>query len=314
MHSHDHAAHGAGHQHCHSIPAGAHRGRLALVLALVILYLVAETIGGLLTGSLALLADAGHMLSDAAALGLSLFALWIAERPATAQKSFGYYRAEILAALANGAALLAICIVILIEAVQRLTHPAEVEGGWMLAIAAGGLFVNLIGLGLLHSGRSASLNLRGAWLHVLTDALGSVAALVAGVLIWWRGWQWSDPIASVLIGLLASYSAWNLVQEAVAVLMESVPGHLDLDEIRNALRATPGVREVHDLHVWTIGNGLESLSAHIVQGDDEGQGETHYGLILQRCRETLEQQFGIHHVTIQVEPPGFGEPGCHFER
>ena len=172
-----------------------HTRRLTGVLVLTLAYMFAEAVGGWLTDSLALLADAGHMLSDAVALGLSLFAAWIAHRPPTPQHSYGYYRAEILAALANGAALIAVSIVIFIEAVERLAHPHQVEGQWMMAIACGGLVVNVLGLLILHSGRTENLNLQGAWLHLLTDALGSVAAIVAGLMIWARGWYWVDPVA-----------------------------------------------------------------------------------------------------------------------
>ncbi len=268
-----HHHHGHDQVHAGACPSDAARRqntrRLAGVLVLTLTYMLAEAIGGWLADSLALLADAGHMLSDAAALGLSLFAAWIAHRPPTPQHSYGYYRAEILAALANGATLIAVSLVIFYEAISRLARPHDVEGQWMMAIAGGGLAVNVVGLAILHGGRSENLNLRGAWLHLLTDALGSVTAILAGLLIWARGWHWVDPVASILIGVLVIYSSWGLLKEAIAILMESTPKHLDVDAIRDAIAAAPGVRSVHDLHIWTITSGRVSLSAHVIVAGDQ---------------------------------------------
>lgn len=295
-HSHQHAhSHGA-HSHGHA----ANARRLSWTLALAAVYTVAELAGGVLTGSLALLADAGHMLSDVGALGLSLFALWIARRPATSQRTWGYYRTEILAALANGATLVAISVYVFIEAWGRFRHPPDVDAPVMMAIAVGGLLVNLAGLQILAGGRAENLNVRGAWLHVLTDALGSVQAILAGALIWAFGWTWADPVASVLIGLLVIYSAWALLREAVRVLMESAPAHIDVDEVRDAIVAVPGVRAVHDLHVWTITSGMESLSAHLViePGEDDHS-------LLAHVRSTVHDRFGIDHITVQLEPEEF---------
>jgi cobalt-zinc-cadmium efflux system protein len=296
-HSHDHG-HAHGLPHSHGVRA-QNRARLAWTLALTLLYMFAEIVGGYLSGSLALLADAGHMFSDAAALALSFFAIWISARPPTPQLSYGYYRAEILAALANGATLIAISIMIFIEAVHRFSEPQEVAGPLMLSIAAGGLAINIAGLIILHGGRSESLNLHGAWLHLLTDALGSVATLLAGGLIWLRGWTWVDPAASILIGLLVIYSSWNLLKQAIAILMESTPAHLDVDEVRSAMAGVPGAGEVHDLHIWTITSGMISLSAHVVlaEGSDSAA-------LLDGLRETLHDRFGIDHMTIQIEPDG----------
>mgnify|MGYP003874443397 CR=1 FL=1 len=276
--------------------------RLGIALGLAAGYMVAEVVGGLLTHSLALLADAGHMLSDVAALGLSWFALWMAERPPNARKTYGYYRMEILAALVNGAALVAVAIYVFIEACERMLQPLEVQGGPMLAIAAGGLGVNLLSLAVLRGVRDASLNLRGAWLHVLGDSLGSVGAMMAGALIWGFGWQWADPAVSAAIGALIVYSAWRLLSESVAVLMESAPRGIDVDAVEAALRAVPGVLSVHDLHVWTITSGMDSLSAHVV-AEDHGPSAPLLGDI----RRILAARFGIHHVTIQIEPEGFDE-------
>lgn len=293
-HAHHH------HHHHHGGGSDRDRGRLAIVLALSAVYMVAELVGGLVTGSLALLADAGHMLSDAGALALSLFALWMARRPPTRQRTWGYYRTEILAALANGATLVAISIYIFLEAWERFRDPPAVDAPWMMAIAAGGLAVNLIGLRVLSGGRSESLNIRGAWLHVLTDALGSVQAIVAGALIWAFGWAWADPVASVLIGVLVIYSSWALLREAVRVLMESAPAHIDVDEVREAIAGISGVLAVHELHVWTITSGMESLSAHLVVAEGRSGRD-----LLTEVRATLHDRFGIDHITIQLEPEAF---------
>jgi len=281
--------------------------RLSITLVLVVVYMVAELVGGMLTNSLALLADAGHMLGDAAALGLALFALWFARRPASSKHTFGYYRTEILAALANGATLIAVAGIILIEAIQRLGRPPDVEGGLMTGIAAGGLVVNLLGLWILSGGRHDSLNIRGAWLHVFTDMLGSVQAIVAGVLILKFGWTWADPVASILIAVLVVYSAWALLKESVAVLMQRAPGHVDIDELRAGILALDGVAGVCELHVWTITSGMDSMSAHVVVED--GRGDR---LMLQQVRDLVHERFGIDHVTIQLEPEAFEEPVIRF--
>lgn len=293
-HSHPHA--GQGHQH-HG--AASHR-RLLLTMLLIGGYMVAEVIGGLWTHSLALLADAAHMLSDMAALGLSLFAIRLARRPRTLRRSYGYYRAEILAALANGAALVALSIWIFIEAVRRFAQPAEVLGGTMLWIATGGLVINLAGLWILNAGRQESLNVHGAWLHVLGDTLGSVGTLVAAALIAAFGWYWADPLASTLIGGLIIYSSWALLKEAVSVLMESTPRGIDPDRVREAILAVPGIQAVHDLHIWTITSGMHALSAHVEASADATARE-----MLTAIRGRLHREFGIDHVTIQIEPEGF---------
>jgi cobalt-zinc-cadmium efflux system protein len=294
-HQHDHI-----HDHLRAMarPGRAESGpRLAWTLGLTLLYMVAEVVGGYLSDSLALLADAGHMLSDAAALGLSLFAAWISKRPPTPQHSYGYYRAEILAALANGATLVAISIFIFVEAFGRLNEPQEVGGRLMLSIAAGGLVINLIGLAILHGGRSANLNVHGAWLHLLSDALGSVTAIVAGGLVWWFGWNLADPVASILIGLLVIYSSWHLLQQAIAVLMEATPAHLNVEEVSRAIGQCAGVLGVHDLHIWTITSGMESLSAHVILANGHESATA-----LEDVGRMLHDRFGIDHITIQIEP------------
>lgn len=280
---------------------------LTVTLVLVTAYMVAEIVGGLLANSLALLADAAHMLGDAGALGLALFAIRFARRPATAKHTYGFYRTEILAALANGATLIAIAISIIVEAWGRLRAPQEVRAGLLIVIATGGLVINLVGLWMLHDDRDdASLNVRGAWLHVFTDALGSVQAVIAGVLLWTVGWAWVDPLASVLIALLVVFSAWELLRGSTAVLMESAPGHIDVDEVRNAILATQGVGAVDDLHVWTITSGLEALSAHVLLCD-----EREPRILLNDIRGMLRARFRIDHVTIQVETESCDESGLH---
>ena len=287
------------HQHDHG-PEGANARRLAITLALVLVYMGVEVVGGLLADSLALIADAGHMFSDAGALGLTLFAMRFARRPATAQRTYGSYRAEILAALVNGATFVAVALYIFVEAFERIRTPPEVQGGLMLAVAFGGLLVNAAGLWILHTGNDANLNVRGAWLHVLTDALGSLQAIVAGALIWAYGWNWVDPLASVLIGLLVIYSSWSLIRQSVAVLMEGAPGHINVDEVRSALLDLPQVSNVHDLHVWTITSGFVALSAHVTC-----LGANHDAL-LRDARAMLAQRFGIRHTTIQIDR----DPSC----
>jgi cobalt-zinc-cadmium efflux system protein len=284
-----------------------HRKRLTLALALSAVYLVAEIAGGLLANSLALLADAGHMLTDVAALGLSLFAIWAAQRPATPRRTYGFHRMEILAALVNGATLIAIAVLIFAEAYRRWASPPQVRGGLMLAVACGGLAVNLASLLILRGGREESLNVRGAWLHVATDTLGSVQAIAAGIVISTLGWNWADPLASVLIGLLVIVSSWALLRESVEVLMEGVPAHLQLDEVAEVVAGVPGVTAVHDLHVWTITSGFVALSAHVVV-DPECPED-----VLWRIRSAIHDRFGIQHSTIQVEraPVGGLASGTH---
>jgi len=314
---HRHAADG----HSHPGPGGRRedRRRLGLALGLAAAYMVAEAVGGWVTGSLALLADAGHMLSDVAALALALFALRMAERPPTRKHTYGFHRLEILAALVNGATLLAIAVLIVVEAVERLRSPHPVDAPWMVVIAAGGLVINGVALVILHGGRNRSLNVRGAWLHVLMDTLGSVQALAAGALIVVFGWPWADPVASILIAVLVVGSAGALLKETVAVLMERAPSHIDVEDVRANLLADPGVEDVHDLHVWTITSGFVALSAHVVApdpsaaasastrppGDRAGDGRA--GL-LRRLQERLRESFGIEHATLQIEPAAM--PGC----
>lgn len=291
----------AGHDHG-PVSAGGHareadRKTLLIVISLTGVFMVAELVGGLLANSLALLADAAHMLTDVGALALSLFAIWFAHRPATPEKTYGYLRAEILAALLNGAVLIGLSLFIFLEAWDRFTEPVEVRGGLMLVVAAAGLLVNLIAAFMLHRSAGESLNVRGAYLHVLSDLLGSVGAIAAAVVILATGWFPADPIISVVVGGLILWSAYKLVRESVDVLLEAVPGHLDLEEIRASIRRIPGVAAVHDLHVWTVTSGYFAMSGHAVVEDVE-QTRT----VLDEIHDRMHEEFGISHVTVQVEP------------
>ena len=258
--------------------------------------MIAEAVGGWLSNSLALLADAGHMLTDVAALSLTLAAIWIAERPATDKKTFGYYRYEILAAFVNGIALVLISLWVIYEAVERWNAPPEVKGVEMTAVAVGGLIVNIIAAKLLHGGHEHDLNMRGAWLHVMGDLLGSVTAIIAGALILGFGWLWADALSSFLISLIIIFGAWNLIKESVNVLLEGTPAHIDLTAVETAIRETENVRDVHDLHVWTITSGMEALSVHVVHHEIVAPAA-----LLTSIKTTLHNKFGIDHLTIQLE-------------
>ncbi|MGE5803772.1 MAG: cation diffusion facilitator family transporter [Gemmatimonadota bacterium] len=276
------------------------RRRLTLALAITALVMLVEVIGGWLAGSLALLADAAHMLADVAALGLALIAAWIAQRPATPERSFGFMRLEILAALINGAVLFAIAIGIGIEAWQRLRVPHLVNGPLLLGVAAVGLVANLAALVVLHRGHEHSLNQKGAYLHVLGDLLGSVGALVAGVLVLALGWMLADPLISVLIGTLVLISAWRLVKESSDVLLEATPRHIALSDVHERIASVPGVESVHDLHLWTVTSGVVAMSGHLVV-----KNPTDNQPVLEAV-QTRMRALGIAHVTVQVEQ----EPMC----
>jgi cobalt-zinc-cadmium efflux system protein len=256
----------------------------------------AEAIGGWLTNSLALLADAGHMLTDVAALTLTLFAIWFAARPATPRKTYGYYRLEILAAFVNGIALVLLSAWLIYEAVERWQNPPDIAGGQLTIIAAGGLAVNVIAAYLLHSDHKHDLNMRGAFLHVMGDLLGSVAAIVTGILIWTMGWMWADAVGSILISAIIILGAWRLILDSVNVLLEGTPRHISLATVESTILETKGVGGVHDLHVWTISSGIDALSAHITHDDTVPHSE-----LLAAVRAKLYDEFGIDHLTIQME-------------
>lgn len=288
-HEHDHG-HGA---------SGGNRRALAIVLALTAGFTVVEIIGGLLTGSLALLADAGHMLSDNLSLGLALFAAWLAGRPATPDKSFGYRRAEILAALANGVTLVAVSIWVFVEAYSRFMEPAEVLGGPMLIVATLGLLVNAAGATILYRSGGESLNVEGAMRHVFADALGSVGAMAAATVIILTGWRYADPLISVAIGILILASSWKLLRDSTNILLEATPPNLNATEVGRKMAAADGIVEVHDLHIWTITSGFPALSAHVLVGRQE---DCHA-----RRRELeslLAHEYGISHTTLQVDHVG----------
>ena len=292
------------HAHDRRAAATDSRRRLLLALGLAAVTLVAEAVGGLWTGSLALLADAGHMLSDVSALSLSALALSLAQRPRGPQQTYGHHRTEILAALANGVLLVGVACSVGFEAAARLGEPREIRATPMLAIACLGLAVNLACLALLWRGREGDLGVRGAWLHVAGDALGSLGAITAAVLLLAFGWRWADPVASLAISALVLWSAWSLLREAVRVLMEWAPPHLDVPSIERAIRELPGVTAVHDLHVWTIASGMVALSGHVVAGEDRDPRK-----LLQDVADLLHDRFEIAHSTIQIESQDFDEPG-----
>ncbi|HMJ59558.1 MAG TPA: cation diffusion facilitator family transporter [Gemmatimonadales bacterium] len=271
------------------------RRRLAIALGITATVMIAEAVGGWLAGSLALLADAGHMLADAAALGLALFVARVAQRPATPERSFGLLRLEILAALVNGALLIAIAIGIGIEAWHRLTAPPLVDGPLLLGVAGIGLVANLISLRILHHGHEHSLNQRGAYLHVLGDLLGSVGALAAGAIVVATGWVLADPLISVLITLLVLGSAWRLIKESTDILMEATPNHIALGDVHDRIASVPGVDSVHDLHVWTVTSGVVAMSGHLVV-----RNPTDNQPVLEAVQDQM-RALGINHVTVQME-------------
>lgn len=297
--SHGHAGHG----HVHGAPASP-AARRALVRALVLTVIVAaaEVIGGVVANSLALIADAGHMVTDVAALSLALFAAWLGRRPPQPGQTFGARRWEILAAWINGATLVAISGGILWEAVSRLSDPPAVQGGLMLGVAIVGLATNSVSVWWLHGQSRSNLNVRGAYLHVLGDLAGSGATIAAALVLLMTGWRLADPIASMAVAFLVLFSSWRLMREATDVLLEATPRHIDLAAVRMALERIPSVESVHDLHVWTVGGGVVAMSAHAVLSGDAKSQDT-----LAASRAAMER-LGITHVTIQVETPALD--GC----
>lgn len=269
--------------------------RLILVVAVTATFMVVEAVAGWLSGALALVADAGHMLIDVGALSLSAFTAWLAQRPASPRRTFGYLRLEILAAMINGVALFAIAAGVTLEAFRRLREPQPIDGTMFLVVAALGLGVNLISLRLLHDLRHGSLNVRGAYLHVLGDALGSVAALTAAIIVATTGWTLADPIVSIALSLLILVGAWALVKESVNVLLEAAPIEVPLDQVRARLVGVPGVQDVHDLHVWTVTSGVVAMSGHVVVPD--------LALHPAALRSMLAELagMGIQHATLQLE-------------
>jgi cobalt-zinc-cadmium efflux system protein len=279
--------------HSHVGDASVSSLRLALTLTAVLL--VVEVVGGLISNSIALLADAGHMLTDVAALGLALFVAWFSRQPSTPAKTYGYMRWEILAAFINGSTLLLISAWILWEAVTRLRVPEPVQGGLMLAVASAGLVVNIVAARILSTGSSHNLNARGAYLHVLGDLLASIGTIVAAILIRFTGWLMADPIASMLTTVLIMIGAWRLVRESIDILLESAPAHIPLPAVRGQLEAIPGIESVHDLHVWAVTPAVVAMSAHCIVREPDRQQH-----VLEHIHDAM-RLFGIQHVTIQLE-------------
>ncbi len=277
-------------------PTGANRGRLMVVFAISATIFIAELVVGLLSNSLALLADAGHVFADVAGTALALGAIQLASRPATGKRTFGFYRFEILAAVLNAVLLFAIASYVLIEAWRRLSSEPEIATGPMLTVAVVGLAANLISARLLHGAQQDSLNMRGAYLEVLGDALGSAAVLVAALVIMFTGMRAADAIASVLIGLLILPRTWSLLKDAVDVLLEATPKDVNMDHVREHILEAPGVREVHDLHAWTITSGMNVVSAHVVID----KGASGPAILDHLCR-CLSSQFDVEHSTFQLE-------------
>lgn len=284
------------HSHKDLFERASSRRALMAVLALVGTFTVVELVGGLVTGSLALLADAGHMFADTGAIGLALFASWLAVRPATAQRSFGFRRAEILAALFNGIALVAVALWIFVEAFDRLGDPPEVLAGWVLAVALIGLAVNAFAAWILASSAGTSLNVKAAYRHVLADLAGSVGVIAAALVILTTGWRYADPLVGLGIGLLVLASSWTILRDSVSILLESTPAGIDAREVGRRMASMDGVVEVHDLHIWTITSGFAALSAHVLvaPGDDCHDRRRQLEAMLQR-------EFDLRHTTLQVD-------------
>ncbi|GMN98822.1 cation diffusion facilitator family transporter [Parageobacillus thermoglucosidasius] len=297
-HSHSHHGHDHHHGHHHDHSREGNKKGLAIALFITAGIMLLEFFGGLITNSLALLSDSGHMLSDASSLALSLAAIWFAAKPASPNKTYGFYRFEILAALFNGVTLFVIAGFIIWEAIERFYNPPTVAGGSMMLIAAIGLFANLLSAWtLMRKGDvKNNVNLRSAYLHVIGDALGSVGAIIAGLAMWRFGWYVADPVISVLVALLILKGAWGVIQHTIHILMEGTPVTINQNEVKKALESIEGVVDVHDLHIWTITSGLDSLSCHILIEDHQDSQK-----ILQDAIHMIEEKFKILHTTIQIE-------------
>ncbi|MBA2527057.1 MAG: cation transporter [Pyrinomonadaceae bacterium] len=295
-----------GHSHTHSA-AGKNKRRLAIVLGLTTAYLIAEVVGGLLTHSLALLADAGHMLTDVAGLAMALLAIQFAERPATPERTYGFYRVEILAALTNAVVLIGISVYILYEAYQRFRNPPEVGSGAMLAVAAVGLVVNIIGIYLLRAASEESLNMKGAYFEVMSDMLTSIGVIAAALIMLTTGWYYADPLISAGIGLFILPRTWLLLRDAVGVLLEGTPTDVNLATLREAIRTVPGVADVHDLHVWSLTSGVNAMSVHAVLADHGLHDE-----VLAAVQKKVTSEFKIAHATVQVECQGCAAYETHL--
>jgi cobalt-zinc-cadmium efflux system protein len=298
---------GHGHAQGGQSAAGKNKKNLAIVLGLTSLYLAAEIVGGLWTGSLALLADAGHMLTDVAGLALALLAIWFAEKPATPERTYGYYRFEILAALTNAVVLIGISLYILYEAYERFKNPPEVQSAGMLVIAAIGLVINIVGMFILRSGSKESLNMKGAYFEVLSDMLTSIGVIIAGIIMLTTGWYYADPLISAGIGLFILPRTWALLKESVGVLLEGTPTDVNLENLRESLTKIEGVAGIHDLHVWSLTSGVNAMSVHTVLTNDD-----QHDAVMKRIHDFVTKNFKISHVTVQTECEGYAEHETHL--
>jgi cobalt-zinc-cadmium efflux system protein len=287
--------------------AGRNKKNLLIVFGLTSFYLVAEVVGGLWTGSLALLADAGHMLTDVAGVGLALLAIWFAEKPASPERTYGYYRVEILAAMTNAVVLILISLYILYEAYERFRNPPEVQSTGMLIVAGIGLVVNIVGMYILRAGSEESLNMKGAYFEVLSDMLTSIGVIIAGIIMLLTGWYYADPLISAGIGLFILPRTWLLLKDAVGVLLEGTPSDVDLAKLRETLTKIEGVVDIHDLHVWSLTSGVNAMSVHAVITDNSEHDD-----VLRRIHETCTEEFKISHITVQTERGDFAEHETHL--
>jgi cobalt-zinc-cadmium efflux system protein len=302
-HDHDHGhAHGHGHGHGHGRSL-KHTHLIGKAIWVTVFFMFIELAAGFYANSLALISDGVHMLTDVGALGLSFFALWVARRPSTPQMSFGYHRAEILGALASGLLIWLLAGVLIYEAIARLGKPPEVNGAVVLVVATIGLLANLLSMSFLHGARRENMNIRAAYLHLMADSLGSVGAVIAGAVLWMTGWRPIDPLITIFCAALMLWSSWALVREAVEILMESTPSHVDPERVAADLRGIGGVKETHDLHIWTVSSGRLALSVHLIAESDA---------VLARANALLKETYGIVHTTIQIEHPDrFRAEGCY---
>mgnify|MGYP006280114411 FL=1 len=301
-HTDEHNGHEPGHADLRQVS----RNRLWLALAIILSFLVVEVIGGLITGSLALLADAGHMLTDALALGLAIFVAHLARRPATPERTFGFLSAEVVGAFVNGAMLILVVGLVVREAIERFFAPPEVQGAGMLVVAVIGLLANAAGAWVLSGSRGENINVQGAFVHMLADALGSVGAIVAGTIILLTGWMLADPLISLVIAGLILWSSLRLLKRTLAILLNATPAHLDFHEIQDAMQANEHVAEVHDLHIWSVTSGFPVLTAHI-QLKPTCSDTSHWQRCLREMQDMLHERFGIEHVTLQMEPEGYAK-------
>lgn len=300
---------GAGHSHSHAVATGGNERALWWALGLTTSFMIVEVIGGIMANSLALISDAAHMFTDTAALGISLAAIHVGKRAADQQRTYGYYRFEILAATLNALLLFAVAVYILYEAYQRFRNPPEIQAGAMLYIAVAGLMVNLVSMRLLSSGKDSSLNVKGAYLEVWSDMLGSLGVIVGALVIRFAGWWWVDPVIALAIGLWVLPRTWILLKSSLNILLEGVPEGMQLSKVEQGLLSVPGVSSVHDLHVWSLTSGKPSLTAHVVHATNENPAE-----LLEKMKEVLAKRFDLFHTTLQLEltPCEHTADGCNF--